>query len=133
MTPDQLAKSGSEHGEQMALFAWASLRVQDTQGLSVLRWLFAIPNGGLRHAAEANKLKAEGVKKGVSDVFLPVPSQQWAGLFIEMKKRTGKPSDQSPDQRAFQTFVEAQHYRYVLCYCWEHAREAITSYLGMTL
>ena len=34
---------------------------------------FAIANGGLRNIIVAKKLKAEGVKAGVADLFLMIP------------------------------------------------------------
>jgi len=49
-------------------------------------YLFAIPNGGSRHAAEANNLKKQGVRKGVSDYFLAYPAKGKHGLWIELKK-----------------------------------------------
>lgn len=114
MTPDQLAKSGTEHGEQRALFQWCNVAIQfgfnvawdwasgmgieaakssrlnDMRPAEELRWLFAVPNGGLRDKITAAKLRHEGVKPGVPDLFLPLPfdnrNGKWAGLFIEMKR-----------------------------------------------
>jgi hypothetical protein len=50
----------SEHDQQVALFTWAN---QNLDRYPVLRWMFAVPNGGHRHPAVAGKLKAEGVKE----------------------------------------------------------------------
>ena len=58
----------SEHHEQCALFAWLRLQWPDLDRVS-----FAIPNGGHRHKAVAGKLKAEGVKAGVPDIFIAYP------------------------------------------------------------
>ena len=38
-----------------------------------LALIFAIPNGGKRHIGTARKLKAEGVRSGVPDIFLACP------------------------------------------------------------
>jgi|GEM_PF-5137145 len=55
------------------------------------------PNGGRRNKAEAAKLKAMGVRKGIPDLFLPIPRQGYHGLYIETKKiKNGKVS---PDQQ----------------------------------
>ena len=60
-----------EHRIQAALFKWARYSAAETP---VLRLMFAIPNGGARDAITGAILKAEGVKPGVPDVFLPVAS-----------------------------------------------------------
>lgn len=116
MTPDQLAKSGTEHGEQRALFAWLKVAqrhgfdtawrwaesgdmtvfqtspfaVSNVEQVPELKWIFAVPNGGQRDKITAAKLKHEGVKPGVPDTFFPLPCVQYAGLFIEMKRSADK-------------------------------------------
>lgn len=125
MTPEQLAKSGSEHAHQTALFAWAALNRLKWPDLV---WMHAIPNGGLRDRITAAKLKAEGVKSGVSDVFLPVKRGVWSGLYIEMKKPGGKPTKEQLD---FGTFVLSQGFGFVVCDHWEKARDVIINYMGM--
>lgn len=127
ISPEYLARSGTEHGEQAALFCWAaSERVQYPQ----LRWMFAIPNGGGRSMQQGAALKAEGVKGGVADVCLPVVIQYSPGLYIEMKRRTGVPSDVSKDQIDFAAFVVRQGYCWIPCFGWEQARAAVVTYLN---
>ena len=72
----------TEHEHQVALMQWA---VGMESEYPELRYLFSIPNGGHRHIVVAKKLKAEGVKPGVPDLFLPVPRGSYHGLFIELK------------------------------------------------
>ena len=70
--------------------------------------IFAIPNGGRRDKREAAKLKAEGVRKGVHDLFIVSPSgNESKGLFIEMKTQTGRLSN---EQRAFGICVSMDGY-----------------------
>lgn len=66
----------------------------------VLQRLMHVPNGGARSKGEAGKLKAMGVRPGVSDWICPFPSpnRAYKGLAIELKSRTGTVSK---DQRAF--------------------------------
>ena len=68
----------SEHQLQVAYFDWAKMH-------PVARRADAIPNGGQRHITVAAKLKAEGVRKGVLDIHLPVARGGANGLWIEMK------------------------------------------------
>lgn len=71
----------TEHIEQVKFVKW--FRVQYPKVV-----IFAIPNGGARHPIVAKKMKAEGVLRGVPDLFVP----QWK-IWIEMKKdKTQKPS-----------------------------------------
>src|SRR5258708_278445 len=86
IAPEQLAASGTEDGHQAALFCWAALNVGKYPALA---YMFAIPNGGLRDVRTATNLKAEGVKAGVPDIFLPFhnifPHYPYSGCFIAMK------------------------------------------------
>ncbi len=176
MTPDILAKSGTEHSQQRALFAWANMAVQrgfaaawddaaytvkgvaasydPTNGVAVLARLHAIPNGGYRDAITAGKLKAEGVKRGVPDVFLPLPMKatdhgedQWndimyCGLYVEMKRpQTMKPGkrkalivDQiagstSDDQDEWITYLRQAGYAVCVVFSWREAAQQIESYV----
>ena len=65
-----------EHQEQVKLFNWA--RASETT-VPALRWLFAVPNGGYRPKATAIKMRNEGQKAGVPDVWLPIPQNGWTG------------------------------------------------------
>lgn len=136
VTPQQLAASGSEDGSQMAVFAWAaSMCGQYPQ----LKWLHAVPNGGSRHVAEATKMVAAGLRKGVLDIFLPWPiafttdiKDCYAGLYIEMKtekRRKEKNGGLTDEQIEFITYAENAGYYCKVCYNWQEARDTILKYL----
>lgn len=151
MTPAQLAASGSEHAHQRALFARiaeyrneATILPSHHAIAAKLELLFTIPNGGARHKAVAGKMKAEGVKSGVWDLFLPVPTyftnpqtrevcNKAHGLFIEMKE-PGRRSHQwggcTQEQCNFRNAMVAQGYACEVCYTWEEAFDALLKYLG---
>lgn len=76
----------SEDAEQRAFFQWCQYQEHTYYGITRA---FHIPNGGKRDAVEAAHFKSLGVKAGVPDIFIPVPSGRWHGMFIEMKKRKG--------------------------------------------
>jgi hypothetical protein len=137
ITPETLARSGSEHGEQAALFCWASLAEQQTR-FPMLKWMHAIPGGGSRgdtaqsRAIRGGQLKAEGVKAGVADIFLPVSIYGLYGrygLYIEMKRKNGKPGDVSKEQTDFGMFVKSQGYQWHVCFGWLDASKRIEQYL----
>lgn len=124
MTPEEVAKSGTEHAHQSALFCWLATQIGQ---YPEVKWIYAIPNGGLRGAIAGNRLKAEGVKSGISDICLPFARQGYHGFYLEMKKPKGK---ESPEQKAFGAFLASQGYLYTMCDDWEKARDAITWYLA---
>lgn len=90
----------SEHYEQVAFVSWWRKTQPDM--------LFAIPNGGARSKPQAGKLKAEGVKQGVHDLFAP---ERY--LWIEMKVPGGR---LSPSQRDFGTRMLAAGYRVMVAW-----------------
>lgn len=127
ITLEQLAKAGTEHAHQTALFCWAALP-STRQSYPELSLMFAIPNGGERNKVVAAKLKVEGVKAGVLDIFLPVARGNFHGLFIEMKVKPNKPTH---EQKEFQAGVESQGYATLVCYSWSEAVAGLERYLRM--
>lgn len=140
MKPQDLA-TGSEDGEQAALFCWAARLLATGEAYAKpLEYMFAIPNGGTRGGNKQQamsvgaKLKATGVKKGVSDIMLPWPAHGLNGLFIEMKKAPefgGKQSDASPEQKAFIVAMRANGYGALVCCGWVEASRVICQWLDL--
>ena len=121
----QAALVRSEHVEQ-------SFLIQRLE-LAAARWpelelLYAVPNGGLRSKAQAGKLKAEGVKRSVPDLVLPVPRWPFHGLYVEMKKM-GEHS--TPAQREFQRRLSEQGYAVVECQGEEAGFTVFMGYLSI--
>ena len=113
-----------EHDEQAVLFRWAAANEGRYPELALL---FAIPNGGHRHPAVAAQLKAEGVRAGVPDVFLPAvrpgpDGRVWGGLFVEMK-RADHSNGPTPEQRLWLERLRNVGYMAAIAY---GAKEAIT-------
>jgi len=110
----------SEAQEQKALIKWSERYPE-------CRWLYACPNGGRRSPIEAKNLKAEGVKAGVSDLFLPLSRQGYSGLYIEMKRRTlGKASDL---QLEFHDHVRKEGFKAEVCHGFIEAKKLLEWYL----
>lgn len=59
--------------------------------------VFAIPNGGARDPRTGARLKAEGVLAGVPDLFVAESRGAWNGLFVEVKRRRGRPTQKQRD------------------------------------
>jgi hypothetical protein len=126
MKPEQLAKSGTEYGEQCALFAMCALH---TKTFPELRWFHAIENEEKSGSAvRGARSRAAGKRKGVADTCLPVKRGGFSGLYIELKTKKGKPSK---EQIEFGEFVTGQGFSFQLCYGWESAWFAIVQYLNL--
>jgi hypothetical protein len=169
MNPSQLVNSTktrqSEHAHQAAYFCWISniaphptpnhpnhdhLTLSNLAHLAHLSRAFAIPNGGQRDPVSGSRLKAEGVRPGVPDVFVPIPiynpplhhpfpTKPFAtlhGLWLEFKRPT---TDQqncgqlSKHQIEYQKFLTSQGYAYRVVYSWHEAALATLEYLQINL
>ena len=114
-----------EHDEQVNLMKWWSLAHQQF-GISE-QLLFAVPNGGERNVIVAARLKAEGVRAGVPDLFLAHPNNEYHGLFIEMKKAKG--GVVSDNQKCYLDLLKTNGYRAEVCRGWIQAKQIIEDYL----
>lgn len=140
ITPEQLAACGTEHGHQSALFCWAATQQKWTPALADM---FAIPNGGQRGdgsqkgaAIAGGRFKAEGVRQGVPDIFLPyqktIAGVCYNGLFIEMKipkYKTYTDGGLSDEQKEWHNRLSNAGYYVATCYGWIEARDKLVWYI----
>ena len=113
----------SEHLEQVQLVAMVEAAYPREAAM-----LFAIPNGGDRNILVAAKLKKEGVRRGVPDMFLALPRGGWHGLFIEMKRRRG--GTVSAEQKAYIAELRAAGYIAEVCRGCDDAFAVFAAYLN---
>lgn len=122
-----------EHQHQVALIHWARAvaltpATDVIPGSKVADYLLAIPNGGKRSSArEGARLKAEGVKPGVSDLLLPLRRGGYAGLWLELKAPGKKPTTA---QTEWIDRMNAAGYFATWCDDWAQAAAVITEYLN---
>lgn len=126
LNPDLIAKAGTEHAHQTALFC--AISQPDIQAkYPELMLAFAIPNGGKRDARTAAMLKAEGVKAGVWDIFLPVPVGEYHGMWLELKV---KPNKLTTEQGEFYQAMQPYGFDWFVAYTWREAFDKMLSYLA---
>jgi len=113
--------------EQQAVIAWSLY-------FSELRWLFAVPNGAhlagdaKQRAIKMHIMKKEGLKVGVADLFLPVARNGKHGMYIEMKTKKGKVSE---NQNEFLSDMASNGYHCVIAHGATEAIEEITEYMNL--
>lgn len=80
----------SESNLQIQCVKWFDLQYPNWS-----QFLFHIRNGGsMKSAREGRKYKLMGVRKGVPDLFLSIPNDEFHGFYIELKKPGGKASNE---------------------------------------
>lgn len=120
----------SEHDQQAALVSWFNLQYRQYRGC-----LFAIPNGThlagnrAQRGIKMKKLKAEGFKTGVSDLFLCVPSGDYHGLFLEMKDKGKTQCHLSDQQKAHLELVKKHGYAGEWAAGFDEGKKVIEQYL----
>lgn len=123
MTREQLP-CPTEAVEQTALMRWA---MYEEGKWPELRLLYHIPNEGKRSRVTGGQMKAQGMRKGVPDLHLPVARGKYHGLYVELKRMNGETP--AKEQAEWLEALEAQGY----CVCWSPgwmaAACAIRSYL----
>jgi hypothetical protein len=115
----------TEAQEQTTLFEWAAWNIAK---YPELKCLYAIPNGGSRNRIEAVNLKKQGVRKGVSDIHLPVARRGYHGLWLELKRIAGGRIE--PEQANWIELMRLHGHYAVIAYGFEDAKKYLEWYLG---
>ena len=108
--------------EQAKVIAWARASERNYPYLQLLHCSL---NGVKMTKAQAVRAVAQGMKKGVADLFLPVKKGVFSGLYIEMKSEKGRTS---LDQSKFLTAVSENDYSAHICYSAVEAIDKIKGY-----
>lgn len=96
----------------------------ETRGLYI-----HIPNEGNRSSSMDGPIrKALGLVAGAPDTFLFMARGRYFGLAIEYKTEKGV---QSEEQKAFQSRLERQGYKYCLCRSLDQFKQIISEYLAL--
>jgi hypothetical protein len=121
--PSKLAWQGKEDSLQIECAKFAKKALYEAGEPQV--WHHC-PSGGRRTQREASRFKTMGVIPGIPDTFLPLKSEEYCGLYIELKKAGGSPS---PEQKAFLIAVAKEGYLAVVVNDLETFKKVFTHYL----
>lgn len=120
----------SEHDEQVALIEWAQSQINIYPELQLL---YAVPNqGGAGRAAiiRGQKMKREGMRKGVPDLCLPISRGNFLTLYIEMKD-VGSKGRLSPEQTLWVSLLSEAGHNVQVCHGFEEAMNTLINYLRL--
>jgi hypothetical protein len=135
ITPEQLAKPGTELAIQTAAFcALADLANQRPELKPYLDLVQAIPLGGERNQIVASRMRMSGTKKGAWDIMLPFPSGPYHMGWIEVKKpehQTHKNGGLSDEQIAFGKAMYGHGNFTAVAYSWESIRDNVLYYISL--
>lgn len=127
--PRPKARRDDEHNAQVVFFnRLAAIAVNEPSLALAVSRTHAIPNGGRRTRREGARLKSEGVRRGVPDIFCAYPASGYHGLYIEMKSLTGRLSD---EQKKFIEDCKALGYATCVAYSADEAFKAWMDYVSV--
>lgn len=92
--------------------------------------VFSIPNGADVQASNRIRLTKEGLLPGVPDLFFPIASKTFFGLFMEVKSEKGRVS---PKQKKIMNKLSWNGYKCVVVYSLDDAIKELKEYLGEEL
>jgi len=120
-TSGVVSKRHTESNEQIAAMDW--LRLQHPKIA-----LHTMHIGNERKASyyAGYIMKRMGVLKGASDLFIAWPSGGYYGLFIEVKSKIGKPTEQ---QKEFIERMRTVGYRAEICYGADEVIDTMREYI----
>lgn len=110
---------------QMACVCWYRMQHRD-------KLLFSFPAGYVfggdkqKRIITGARMKAMGYTNGTPDIFIPHPSGEYHGLFVEMKTEAGRASK---EQKAVMAQLEESGYKCVICRGIEDFKQIVTEYL----
>jgi hypothetical protein len=117
-------RNNPEQVEQIAVMDWCKLKAPQFPELEAL---FAVPNHGKRSRIGGHYEALAGLRRGASDICLPIPKRGYGALFIEMKAGKNKAT---PDQLAFQEMQRRLGNYCCVAWGWAAAISVLSWYIG---
>ena len=114
----------TEHDEQVKVIQWC-----DAHHDRRISRIYSHLNGLRAPIGAAIKAKVSGGRKGIPDLFLPVPCGGFHGLYIEMKRLKG--GSLTPEQKDWIKFLSDSGYKAAVCKGHKSAIEVIKEYLEL--
>lgn len=123
-----------EHEEQKKVFHWSKIQEKYYPDL---KYLNSSQNGvKFTTSKAAIRAKQTGLKRGFPDIFLPLKTPLYSGLFIELKTKENKSLNIkkgkiSVEQKDWLSYLCKNGYNAVVCYGADEAISEIRKYLAL--
>lgn len=111
----------SEIAEHNAFIDWVRLQPK------IRNLLIHVPNEYAHGVIGGAIRKRLGVRKGVSDFFIPLPVKSYHGLWIELKRISG--SKVSKEQKDWLELMQSLDYKAEIAYGAGHAIDIVKRYM----
>ena len=122
------ARKGEAEGEEQAQLIKLFRAAYPEVGLLLIH----VPNGGSRkNAYEGWRLKEQGVRAGVSDLFVPGARGGFFGLWIEFKAAPPNDAAVSDKQEEWVALMQAQGYAAHICLGVDAALSVLSEYMAL--
>lgn len=120
-------KKFSEDAELIAFFDWLSWQIKRNPILEVVHH---VENERRCTPVQGARRKRKGVRSGIPDIVAPIPSNDYHGLYIEMKRKGGKVSD---SQERIMAVLSALGYSVKIAYSADQAIQIFKDYFYETI
>lgn len=119
--------NSSEAVHQKIIIEWCEWQKTKYPELDMI---FHITNEGKRSKRTGAELKRMGLKRGIPDICLPVPSNEYNGLWIELK--ADKTKRLTKEQKEWLEKLNRYGYKALRCNGADEAIETIKDYLKIS-
>lgn len=118
--------NSSEAVHQKMIIEWCEYQKNKYPELDMI---FHITNEGKRSKRTGAELKRMGLKRGIPDICLPVPNDEYNGLWIELK--ADKTKRLTKEQKEWLEKLNRYGYKALRCNGADEAIDTIKDYLGI--
>lgn len=113
----------TEKQEHLAFMDWVRMQPNALIRAAIIH----IPNQANHDARYGRVLKQMGLRAGVSDFFLPIPRNNYSGLWLELKRVSG--GRENISQKNWIDLMRSLAYRAEFAYGAEHAINLVKEYM----
>ena len=103
----------------------------DVHHPNIFEMMFAIPNAGKRSQQASGKFLAEGLKKGIPDIFVDIAVEPYHGLRVELKRSKARLSNVSAEQKDWIDKYNKHDFLAVVAFGYRECIELICKYFGV--